>query len=80
MLPAEGWLLIAFQSDNPGAWVLHCHIGWHQLTGFSMQILDQMSKIAGLYSEADLEATCGPWSEYYDNAGFTQKGDDDDGI
>lgn len=27
-LPAAGWLVIAFETDNPGAWLLHCHIGW----------------------------------------------------
>ncbi len=26
MLPAGGWLVIAFPTDNPGAWLLHCHI------------------------------------------------------
>lgn len=26
MLPAGGWLVIAFPTDNPGAWLMHCHI------------------------------------------------------
>lgn len=26
MLPAGGWLALAFQTDNPGAWLMHCHI------------------------------------------------------
>lgn len=26
MLPGSGYLVIAFQTDNPGAWLLHCHI------------------------------------------------------
>lgn len=26
ILPAGGWLAIAFQTDNPGAWLFHCHI------------------------------------------------------
>lgn len=26
MLPTNGWLALAFQSDNPGAWIMHCHI------------------------------------------------------
>lgn len=25
-LPAGGWLVIAFPTDNPGAWLMHCHI------------------------------------------------------
>ncbi|KAI9838099.1 MAG: hypothetical protein M1819_006255 [Sarea resinae] len=27
MLPANGYLAIAFRPDNPGVWLLHCHIG-----------------------------------------------------
>jgi FtsP/CotA-like multicopper oxidase with cupredoxin domain len=27
MLPASGYLVMAFETDNPGAWLLHCHIG-----------------------------------------------------
>ena len=25
-LPAKGWLVISFPTDNPGAWLMHCHI------------------------------------------------------
>lgn len=27
LLPRGGYLAIAFRPDNPGVWVLHCHIG-----------------------------------------------------
>lgn len=26
MLPANGWLVLAFETINPGAWLMHCHI------------------------------------------------------
>jgi FtsP/CotA-like multicopper oxidase with cupredoxin domain len=26
MLPGGGWLVIGFITDNPGAWLMHCHI------------------------------------------------------
>lgn len=29
MLNGDGSLLIAFETDNPGAWVMHRHIGSH---------------------------------------------------
>jgi FtsP/CotA-like multicopper oxidase with cupredoxin domain len=29
MLPASGYLVIAFETDNPGAWLMHCHIGMY---------------------------------------------------
>lgn len=25
-LPGFGWLVIAFRVDNPGAWLMHCHV------------------------------------------------------
>ena len=28
-VPANGWALIRFNADNPGVWVIHCHISWH---------------------------------------------------
>lgn len=27
LLPIKGYLAIAFRPDNPGVWLLHCHIG-----------------------------------------------------
>jgi FtsP/CotA-like multicopper oxidase with cupredoxin domain len=27
MLPASGYLVLAFETNNPGAWLMHCHIG-----------------------------------------------------
>jgi FtsP/CotA-like multicopper oxidase with cupredoxin domain len=27
-LPDGGYLLLAFPADNPGMWVMHCHIAW----------------------------------------------------
>ena len=29
MLPGNGHLVLAWETDNPGAWLVHCHIGWH---------------------------------------------------
>lgn len=29
LLPAAGFLVLAFETDNPGVWLMHCHIGWH---------------------------------------------------
>lgn len=26
LLPAEGYLALAFKPDNPGIWLVHCHI------------------------------------------------------
>lgn len=36
MIPAGGYAVINFISDNPGYWFLHCHIEVHQLEGMGM--------------------------------------------
>lgn len=33
LLPADGYIAIAFKPDNPGAWLMHCHIAWHASAG-----------------------------------------------
>jgi FtsP/CotA-like multicopper oxidase with cupredoxin domain len=38
MVPAGGYVVIAFQADNPGYWFLHCHIEVHQLEGMGVLI------------------------------------------
>ncbi|KAK6219322.1 hypothetical protein LQW54_002310 [Pestalotiopsis sp. IQ-011] len=29
MMPGSGYLVIAFKTNNPGAWLMHYHIAWH---------------------------------------------------
>lgn len=38
MLPAGGYVVIAFLADNPGYWFMHCHIEVHQLEGMAVII------------------------------------------
>lgn len=33
LVPAGGYIAIAFKPDNPGVWLLHCHIAWHASAG-----------------------------------------------
>ena len=42
MVPAGGYVVINFISDNPGWWFLHCHIEIHQLQGMAM-IVNEIS-------------------------------------
>lgn len=38
LLPANGYIAIAFKPNNPGVWLVHCHIAWHASAGESMSI------------------------------------------
>lgn len=64
MLPAEGYLVIAFPADNPGTWLCHCHIGWHQDEGLDLQFIERRSEIDALVNATTLDDTCAAWNDY----------------
>ncbi|XAR65980.1 Laccase [Bertholletia excelsa] len=35
-LPVGGWAVIRFVADNPGAWIMHCHLDVHLTWGLAM--------------------------------------------
>jgi FtsP/CotA-like multicopper oxidase with cupredoxin domain len=77
MLPASGYLVIGFETDNPGAWLMHCHIGWHTSEGFALQIVERVSEIPALIDYDTFNSTCSNWSTYADEAGIEE---DDSGV
>ena len=77
MLPASGYLVLAFQTDNPGAWLMHCHIGWHTSEGFALQFLVRQDEILDLIDYDTLSDTCSAWTTYTSSASVEQ---DDSGV
>lgn len=77
MLPASGYLVIAFQTDNPGAWLMHCHIGWHTSEGFALQLVERVDEIAALTDYTTLNSTCAAWETYAETSGVER---DDSGV
>lgn len=66
VLPAGGYMLIAFPADNPGMWIMHCHIAWHASQGLSMQFMERMSEIKGsLGDTSTLTNGCNDWDSYW---------------
>ncbi|EPS38922.1 hypothetical protein H072_7316 [Dactylellina haptotyla CBS 200.50] len=45
VLPGGGFLIIAFETKNPGAWLMHCHLAFHSSSGFSLQFIERESEI-----------------------------------
>lgn len=70
LLPSNGYLVIAFKADNPGTWLLHCHIAWHASSGLAMQILENTKILADRIanSKPNLQArivdTCNAWNDW----------------
>ncbi|ATY65020.1 Multicopper type 3 [Cordyceps militaris] len=79
MLPGSGHLVLAFKTDNPGAWLMHCHIGWHTNMGLALQFVERLEEARGLINYEFLNNTCANWGEYTALATLEQ-GIYDDGI
>ncbi|KAM0343962.1 hypothetical protein ACHAPU_008020 [Fusarium lateritium] len=80
LLPAKGHLVIAFLTDNPGVWLMHCHIGWHAAEGFSLQFVVREDEIPSLISDQeykDIKEECKVWHDFTHTMEMEQ---DDSGI
>ena len=66
LLPENGYLVIAFKADNPGTWLLHCHIAWHASSGLGLQILENKAVLAERLKLARpaLVDTCNAWHDW----------------
>ncbi|KAH6869777.1 multicopper oxidase-domain-containing protein [Thelonectria olida] len=69
MLPVNGYLILAFQIDNPGAWLMHCHIAWHASGGLALQFVESPDKIGPLFERSGIvhkfSDSCNNWGAYY---------------
>lgn len=65
MLPGNGWLVVSFQTDNPGAWLFHCHIAWHVSSGLSVQYLERPGDISKAMNLNQITQNCNNWNAYY---------------
>ena len=72
MLPASGYLVLAFITDNPGAWLMHCHIAWHIGLGLGSQFLEEVDQIPKLPFDADWKNDCATWNKYYATAQYKE--------
>lgn len=76
-LPGSGYLVIAFKTDNPGAWLAHCHIGWHTEQGLAFQFVEQYSAARELIDYDFLSSNCDSWSTYAGDDDVSQDTYDD---
>lgn len=74
MLPAAGYLVLAFITDNPGAWLMHCHIAWHIGLGLGAQFLEEPDLIkSSLGIGADWQKECTDWNAYAATAIYSEE-------
>lgn len=79
LLYQGGYLALAFRPDNPGVWLVHCHIAWHASSGLALQVYERQPDIIGhLGGEgalAPVKQGCQTWDQF--DLKFDQ---DDSGI
>lgn len=37
-VPRRGYVILRFRADNPGIWMFHCHMLWHQASGMALAL------------------------------------------
>lgn len=81
LLPLGGYLVIAFKADNPGAWLVHCHIAWHASGGLALQILENKDNVTiDDSTKHELDHQCNQWDKWYKNHTNPLEFQDDSGI
>ncbi|KAM3428027.1 hypothetical protein MY4824_009093 [Beauveria thailandica] len=77
LLPGSGYFVIGFVTDNPGAWLMHCHIGYHVEMGSALQILERADELSALVDQDGLSKGCDAWSAFQRDNNVIQ---DDSGV
>ena len=66
-LPEQGYLVLAFESDNPGAWLMHCHVPFHISAGLGVQFLERADEIqTPVEGLKTMEQGCRNWKAWED--------------
>lgn len=69
-VPSGGFATIAFPADNPGAWLLHCHIAGHASSGLDLQVLEDQVAANSIWPKgtspalATASSLCTSWSSW----------------
>ncbi|KFY32044.1 hypothetical protein V493_00559 [Pseudogymnoascus sp. VKM F-4281 (FW-2241)] len=67
-LPPSGWIVIRYVTDNPGAWLLHCHLQWHLVSGMALVLVEGEEQIAKIVnaSNTSTDATSDSTTSHFD--------------
>lgn len=53
LMPRKGYVVIAFKADNPGPWLVHCHIARHISEGLGMTIMERQGAAFDIWPNND---------------------------
>ncbi|KAL8814432.1 MAG: hypothetical protein Q9223_006342 [Gallowayella weberi] len=63
-----GYLVLQYDTDNPGVWPFHCHVAWHVSAGLYVNLMEHPDLIRKRTVPQTLAQTCRDWSEYTGHA------------
>ena len=58
------YLVLQYQTDNPGVWPFHCHIAWHLSAGLYINTIEQTTLLEQRKIPASTSQTCIDWAAY----------------
>ena len=59
VLGPYGTTTVRFVADNPGVWLLHCHMEWHVEAGMTMTLIDSPDQIQAIQKfPEEMEEIC----------------------
>ena len=59
-----GYIVIQYDTDNPGVWPLHCHIAWHVSAGLYVNTIEQDALLEKRVLPQIVGQTCREWAAY----------------
>ncbi|KAJ1568346.1 hypothetical protein HK405_002827 [Cladochytrium tenue] len=78
ILPVQGYAVFGLPLDNPGVWLMHCHIAFHAAEGLALEFLERADEIPGKLGVDDAwHQTCENWAAYAAKDNVTK---DDSGV
>ena len=62
--PGPSYLVLQYDTDNPGVWPFHCHIAWHVSAGLYVNLMEQTDLIKKRVIPSVVAQTCRDWADY----------------
>ena len=59
-----GYIVLQYNTDNPGTWPFHCHIAWHVSAGLYINTIEQTSLLEKRVLPSVVNNVCNSWNSY----------------
>ncbi|KAI9867570.1 MAG: hypothetical protein M1813_008369 [Trichoglossum hirsutum] len=68
--PSGGYVVIAYKTDNPGTWLMHCHIANHAAAGLALQFMEDEAQAQQFWPPGSpaivaAQKTCYNWNQWW---------------